>query len=106
MSDILTRIRVPGQKTFSGFQDWGSKTPEEIITIVRSYSEHLRAMASIIDETPDECFQIDLIRGSVVQHHIRELQKAEWRCLKCGARADESWDCCEVYKTAESDAQR
>ncbi|API60575.1 hypothetical protein BSL82_15830 [Tardibacter chloracetimidivorans] len=47
-----------------------------MISQARSYSAHLRAQADLLDAASDADFQIDVIRGSHVQHHVREVQKA------------------------------
>ncbi len=36
------------------------------------------------------------------EEQIEAAQPApEWRCPKCGAQADERWDCCEVHAETE-----
>lgn len=74
MSEKMTRIRLPGRGAFKGLLDWGEKTPAEMISQARGRAAHLRAEADAIDAAADCAFQIDLVRGAHVQHHIRELQ--------------------------------
>lgn len=76
MSDILTRIFAPGCKQFSGLQDWGRKTPDEMISQIRSYAKSLQAEAEAILAIEDHEFQVDVVRGSIVQHHVKELQRS------------------------------
>lgn len=75
MSDKLTRLRTETGTSFPGIMDWGEKTAEEMIRQARTYAAHLRAQADEIDATADESFQIDIVRGSCVQHHVRTLQQ-------------------------------
>lgn len=76
MSEKLTRIRLPGSKAYKGLLDWGDKLPDEMIIQARSYAAHLRAQAEEIEAAADSEFQIDVVRGSLVQHHLREVQKS------------------------------
>lgn len=76
MSEKLTRIRLPGQRAWSGLADWGELGAAEMIRQARAYAAHLRAQADAIDGAADREFQVDVIRGSHVQHHVREVQKA------------------------------
>lgn len=76
MSEKLTRIRLPGQKVFSGLMEWEEKTTEHMIAIARRYAASLRAEADAVEAAIDADFQIDVVRGSIVQHHVKELQKS------------------------------
>jgi hypothetical protein len=76
MSEKLTRLRLPGQKIFPGIMDWGEKTAEQMICIARRHAARLRAEAEAIESAADSAFQIDVVRGSAVQHHVREVQSA------------------------------
>lgn len=76
MSEKLTRIRVPGLKGL-GLLEWGEKTAAEMISTARRHAAHLRSQAEAIEATADGGFQIDLVRGSHVQHHIKEIQKGQ-----------------------------
>lgn len=77
MSEKMTRIKAPGQKSFTGLQDWGVKSAAEMVQMARSYADRLRAEAAAIDATPDEGFQIDVVRGPWVQHHVKTVQQAK-----------------------------
>jgi hypothetical protein len=76
MSEKLTLIRLPGQKAFSGFMQRDEKSAAEMIAAARRYAASLRAEAEAIEAAADADFQIDVVRGWIVQHHVREVQKA------------------------------
>ena len=76
MSEKLTRIRLLSGSKFKGLQNWGEKTADEMIQEARRYAAHLRAEAEAIEQAADADFQIDVVRGPYVQHHVREVQKA------------------------------
>lgn len=74
MSEKMTRIRVPGTKDGRyGYLAWGEVSREEVIRSFRAYADSLREKVARIDATPDEAFEVDVVRGSVVQKHIRSL---------------------------------
>lgn len=73
MSEKLTRIRVPGSKAFRGLMDWGERS--DMVSQVRAHADHLRKQVAEIDAASDEDFDIVVVRGSVVQHHVRTLQE-------------------------------
>lgn len=77
MSEKMTRIRLGKDSAFRGFQDWGEKPPSEIISTVRRRAAYLRAEAEAIETAADEDFQIDIVRGPIAQHHVREVQKGK-----------------------------
>lgn len=76
MSDILTRIGIPGNRRGNGFMDWGRKTPAEMIAMMRAKADHMREQVALIDATPDAGFEIEVVRGSCVQHHVDWLQSS------------------------------
>jgi hypothetical protein len=77
MTDTLTRISVPRcREPHPGILDWGQKTAPEMIAQVRAYADHMRAQVAAIDATADEDFQIEVVRGSVVQRHVRTVQQS------------------------------
>lgn len=79
MSDIVTVIKLPGQKIWPGVSEWGRQSAVEMIAMARAYSAHLREQADMIDTAPDAAFQIDIVRGMVVRHPVAEVQKAKPR---------------------------
>jgi hypothetical protein len=75
MSEKMTRIRVAGAKNSNcGFMEWGEKTRPEMVKELRSYADYLREAVAAIDATSDADFEIDIVRGSIVQHHIRRVE--------------------------------
>jgi len=74
MSEKMTRIRLPGQSDFSGLMEWGDVGVDKMISAVREHAKRLRLEAEAIDAALDADFQVDLVRGPYVQHHIRALQ--------------------------------
>ncbi len=76
MSEKMTRIRLPGQKDYIGFMDWGEVDTAKMIQSVRDQAAHMRRQIEAIEAATDDEFQIDLVRGPYVQHHIREVQKS------------------------------
>lgn len=77
MTDKLTRIELPGGIMGNGLMDWGEHTAEDMLGQLRRYAAHLRARAEEIESAADEDFQIDVVRGSIVQHHVRTVQAAK-----------------------------
>lgn len=74
MSATMTRLRVPGQRSFTGIQDYGVKSTAEMIKLVRAYADGLRDQLAVIDAADDEAFQIDVVKGPFVQHFVKALQ--------------------------------
>lgn len=74
MSATMTRLRLPGQKKFSGIQDYGVNSPAEMIKLVRAYADGLRDQLAVIDAADDEAFQIDVVKGPFAQHFVKTLQ--------------------------------
>ena len=77
MTEKLTRITLPSASHSVGLMDWGELTPKEMIGQIRQRAEYLRAEADAIMAAKDSDFQIDVIRGPVVQHHVKTLQQAK-----------------------------
>ena len=76
MSEKMTRLRLPGSTDFVGLMEWGECTSEQMISMARDYAKSLRCEAEVIEEAADEDFQIDLVRGVHVQHHVKNLQQS------------------------------
>jgi hypothetical protein len=82
MSAILTRIRVPKERGTRlsdwgyqpGLADWGRKTRAEMIDQIRARALHYHALADAIDTTPDDEFEVHIVRGSAIQRPIEELK--------------------------------
>lgn len=77
MSEKLTRITLPGQTEFKGLMDWGKHTLSEMVAMARDHAAILRAEADAIDFAADADFQVDVVRGAIVQHHVETLQEAK-----------------------------
>lgn len=74
MSEKMTRITLPGQKSWIGFQDWGEVPTEKMIASVRRMAEDMKKQVQEIEAASDEDFKIDFVRGPLVQHFIRNIQ--------------------------------
>lgn len=72
----FTRIRIPGQKDFPGLMELGEVSVGNIVALARSYADHLRKELAAIDAALDADFQIDVVKGSIVKEHVKELQKS------------------------------
>jgi len=75
MSEKLTRIRLAKPTAFNGLMDWGVCSVEQMLAQARAYSAHLRREADAIDAAADDDFEVCVVRGSVVQHHLETLQE-------------------------------
>jgi hypothetical protein len=76
MSALHTRILLPGMSSGAGLMDWDRQTPEEMIRQLRRYYQKLHDDAVQILAAQDHEFQVDVIRGSIVQHHVQTLQQS------------------------------
>lgn len=74
MSDKLTRIGLPGCPNGWGIMDWGEHDAAEMVRQIRARAAHLRQQVEAIEAADDQDFKIDVVRGSVVQHHLRSIQ--------------------------------
>jgi hypothetical protein len=54
--------------------DWGELPVDEMIRQYRAHAAHLREQVEAIEAAADTDFKIDVVRGSAVQHHVRNLQ--------------------------------
>ncbi len=73
MSEILTRIRLPG-KRHGGFMDRGRHTAAAMIATMRRHAEYQKAEAEAVLSASDTDFRVDVVRGSCVQRVIEVLQ--------------------------------
>lgn len=74
MSDKLTRIGVPGARRGHGLMLWGEETAAEMVATFRRYADDLRAHVAAIDAVKDGDFEIEVVRGPHVQHHVKWVQ--------------------------------
>lgn len=87
MTEKLTRIRVPDAKAHVGLMDWGEC--DDMIAQIRRHADWLREQVAAIDACADSDFEIVVVRGSVVQHHVRTIQAGRSRAL-C-SHSDSEW---------------
>jgi hypothetical protein len=73
MTDIYTRIQIRGAKHSSGLMDWGVKTHADMVAHLRAYAEQQLAEAQEVLATPDSGFDVDIVRGCMVQHFVRKV---------------------------------
>jgi len=80
MSDTLTQIELPCSK-WSGLMSHGVKSAKEMIQEARDHVKYVKERADkeydLVMNAPDEEFQIDVVRGVHVQHHVRTVQKSK-----------------------------
>jgi len=74
MSEKMTRIRLKHSQ-WHGQLEWGEKTSREMVEKAVEWANHMRKVAQDVLDAADEDFQIDVVRGPYVQHHIKNLQK-------------------------------
>lgn len=73
MADRMTSIRLPGSKHV-GLADWGRKTPEEMIRMLRTHAEHQKSVAEAILAAADDDFLIETYTGVYVQRNRKTIQ--------------------------------
>lgn len=74
MSEKMTRINLPGLPQGDGYMDWGECPADAMILIMRRRAAHMREVADAIESASDDDFKIDIVRGSHVQHFVRNVQ--------------------------------
>lgn len=78
MSEKMTTIHLAGLSQGAGFMDYGEKTAAEMIATYRRNAESDLAKAQAILAAADDDFQIKVVRGVHVQHHIRTIQEGKF----------------------------
>jgi len=73
MSDILTSARVKGLPNGAGLMDWGRKSRAEMIAALRRHHQYNADIAAQVLAAKDEDIEVWIVRGSVVQHRVKEL---------------------------------
>ncbi|WP_413711774.1 hypothetical protein [Rhizobium sp. Rhizsp82] len=77
MSEKMTLIRLPNAGSGEGgILEWGEVPASEMIERLRSFHRFRLELAQKILAAPDHAFQVDVVRGSIVQKHIKTLQTA------------------------------
>lgn len=101
MSEKMTRLKLPGAKAFSGIMDYGELEAADIIRQARAYADHLANQVNEIRRAADNQFQIDIVRGSAVQHHVRSVQDASTAacegCMGMGVDSITGFACPSCY---------
>lgn len=73
MSEIMTTIDLPGIRD-SGYAEYGRKTVQEMIKIVRNRAVYQQQVAAAILAAPNEAFHIETHRGVHVWRDRKILQ--------------------------------
>ena len=76
MSEKMTRITLPNSNPTCGYMDWDERDAAYMIGEIRAHAAYLREQAEQIEAAADSDFQIDVVRGPHVQHHIRTIQQS------------------------------
>lgn len=77
MSEKLTRIRLRHSRSHcTGLMDWGEHTFEEMVQQIRAKAQRELEAAQAILEADDVDFDVAIVRGSIVQHFVREVTPA------------------------------
>lgn len=78
MTDKLTRIRLRGKASGRyGLMDWGERSFEDMHAQITRYAEDMRDRAAELLAAKPEDFEVAVVRGSVVQHHVRNVERTE-----------------------------
>lgn len=80
MAERMTSIRLPGSKHV-GLADWGRKTREEMIKMIRAHAEDQKSVADAILSASDDDFLVETYTGVYVQRN-REVVHAASRRLE------------------------
>jgi len=75
MSERMTSIHLPGVSISAGWADYGRKTIDEMIALVRSRAEAMKADAELILAAADSDFRVKTYRGILVQRDCVVLQE-------------------------------
>lgn len=74
MSDRMTTITLPGAVAV-GYQDWGVKTPAEMIKTIREHAAEQLRQANAVIEAADEDFRVETHTGMHVKRNRKVLQR-------------------------------
>jgi hypothetical protein len=77
MSDILTRIMLPNSPAMCGLMVYGRESVEHMIARLRQNGKAMVEEGQMLLDAKDEDFQVDIVRGSIAAHHVKELQKSK-----------------------------
>lgn len=76
MADRLTSITLPGLPNGTGYAEWGRKTAPEMVAIIRTQAERMKADAEAILAAADEDFQIETYLGVHVKNKREVIQQS------------------------------
>ena len=75
MSEKLTLIRLPGQRDFNGFQDWGVRSVSHMLDYIERHKADLRKELASLEAAKPEDFRVSVILGPHLQRHVETLQE-------------------------------
>lgn len=73
MSETMTRIRIRGKGGRYGLLEYGEKTHAEMLSAIRSYAQSELDRAQLILSTPNDWFEVAVVKGKIVQHLIKDV---------------------------------
>jgi len=74
MSEKMTTIHLP-KCSWAGFMDYGEVDVATMIaTVKRDAAREIAELQKVLDADPSE-FAVEVVRGKIVQHHVKTLQK-------------------------------
>lgn len=76
MAERMTAIDLPGHFD-SGLADWGVKSVEEMVSMLREKAARDKAVAEAILAASDDDFRVQTYRGVHVRHDRKILQKGK-----------------------------
>lgn len=74
MSERMTSIYLPNM-TGSGISEYGRKTPQEMIEVLRDYAKYQKEQAEIILSAKDIEFRVETYLGVYVRKKVEVLQE-------------------------------
>ena len=79
MTEVMTRITVPGAPMGHGLMNYGRIEPSDMIAQFRAMAADYRKKAEAIEQAADEHFQIDVVRGVHIQRPVETVQQSSIR---------------------------
>lgn len=74
MTEKLTRICLPGLNgPGAGLMDWGEHSYEDMRKQLRARAASMKEEAEAVLAAPDDAFKVTVVRGSIVQHFVRDV---------------------------------
>lgn len=75
MSEQMTSVHLPGMRRGAGVADYGRKSPEEMIAMLRKYAESNLREAAMILAAADGDFRVETYKGVWVQRNREVLRE-------------------------------